>query len=347
MFGQVVDHVLRVEGDGQDARVGPSPVVKREDGVQRAGPLRLDAQAAEIGPAPEILRRGVDKAVFSHDPPEQRAGGQDDQRLVAAGVSASGCGLPKARVHKFQGHARLEDHPISTPSTKIGGSPIGFSGIWPTCGACNHSMQFVLQLDLRHPVTVCGKFAWAYLFICPHYENYQAAPRGEPCPTWDPFAGANALILQASSSSTVAAAPGGVTPFPERAVDFLPYEAEDEGEDGTGLINPKFMELLEEAEANTPADAENVEVELPEHWMAPKTVQLGGDPNWLQSPQRPKCPVCRGRMKLLAQLDAEVAEASFDEQKYYLPFGSAGWGYAFACDKECDPAGAAFLWQTS
>ena len=81
--------------------------------------------------------------------------------------------------------------------------------------------------------------------------------------------------------------------------------------------------------------------------MAPKTIQLGGDPIWLQSPEPPTCPVCRGRMKLLAQLDAEVAESSFDEEKYYLPFGSGGWGYMFVCAKECDARGAAFLWQTS
>jgi hypothetical protein len=52
-------------------------------------------------------------------------------------------------------------------------------------------------------------------------------------------------------------------------------------------------------------------------------------------------------MKLLAQLDAEVAESSFDEEKYYLPFGSGGWGYMFVCERECDARGAVFLWQTS
>jgi hypothetical protein len=210
-------------------------------------------------------------------------------------------------------------------------------------------MQFALQLNLRDPVPLSQKFAWAYLFVCPHYENYRAAPRGEPCPTWDADGGANAMFLQWATSASVGPTPGDVTPFPERAVDFAPYENdhEDEEEGGASLINPKFMELLEQAEANTPADAEDVEVVLPAHWMAPKTIQLGGDPIWLQSPEPPECPVCRGRMKLLAQLDAEVAEASFDAQKYYLPFGGGGWGYMFACAKECDPSGAAFLWQTS
>ena len=141
--------------------------------------------------------------------------------------------------------------------------------------------------------------------------------------------------------------PGDVTPFAERAVDFVPYTDEDEDESGAGPINPAFLELLQEAEANAPADAENVEVVLPPHWMAPKTIQLGGDPKWLQSPERPSCPMCGGRMKLLAQLDAEVAESSFDQQKYYLPFGSGGCGYMFSCAKECNAGGAAFLWQTT
>lgn len=259
--------------------------------------------------------------------------------------------MPKARPHKFQGHARIDDSSVTTPSTKIGGWPIGFASAWPRCRVCSHAMQFALQLNLRDPIAVSKKFAWAYLFVCPHYENDQAAPRGEPCPTWEPYGGANALILQPSAPGTMGDPPGDVTPFPERAVDFVPYERDDEDEEesggGAGLINPKFMELLEEAEANTPADAEDVEVELPAHWMAPKTIQMGGDPRWLQRPERPKCPKCRGPMKLLAQLDAEVAEASFDEQKYYLPSGSAGWGYIFACAKGCDAAGAAFLWQTT
>ena len=185
--------------------------------------------------------------------------------------------MPKARQHKFQGHARIDDHSITAPSTKIGGWPIGFSGAWPKCRLCNHAMQFALQLNLRNPIPLSEKFAWAYLFVCPHYENYQAAPRGEPCPTWEANGGANALVLQPSASATIGALPRDVTPFAERAVDFVPYESDDEdeeaGEGGAGLINPKFMELLEQAEANTAADAEDVEVVLPAHWMAPKTIQ--------------------------------------------------------------------------
>lgn len=204
-------------------------------------------------------------------------------------------------------------------------------------------MQFALQLDLRNPVSLSEKFAWAYLFVCPHYENYHAAARSQPCPAWEAEGGANVLFLQSKTSSQVSPTPRDVTPFPERAVDFVPYKGEDD--DGEG--QPDLMDLIEEAETNAPADAEDVDVELPLHWMAPKTIQLGGDPIWLQSPELPSCPVCRGPMKLLAQLDAEVAESSFDDERYYLPFGCGGWGYLFVCEKECEARGAAFLWQTS
>src|SRR5688572_4076049 len=135
-------------------------------------------------------------------------------------------------------------------------------------------MNFILQLDLRRPIPICKRFAFAYLFTCPHYENYRAGPRGEPCPTWDAFVGANDLILQTSLSGTTARIPHGSSPWPERAIDFVPYEADDsQHEDGeSGLINPKFMELLRAAEANTPPDSVNVEVVFPEHWEAPRTI---------------------------------------------------------------------------
>jgi hypothetical protein len=172
--------------------------------------------------------------------------------------------LPNARSQKFQGHARIEAHPIAVPCTKIGGQPIGFAGSWPTCRACGHAMQFVLQLNLRDPISLSKQFAWAYLFACPHYENYQAAGLGEPCPTWEAGGGANALFLQSETSTLGDLAPRDVMPFPERAVDFVSYESEDE--EGAGQAD--LMDLLEEAEANAPADADEVEVVLPENWRA-------------------------------------------------------------------------------
>lgn len=230
-------------------------------------------------------------------------------------------------------------------STQIGGLPIGFTGEWPKCRACGHAMEFLLHFDLARPLALSESFSLAYLFVCPHYENYKGGFDGHPCPTWDATAGANALILQSAASKAVARKPRGIKVWPQRFIEFSPYQKEPEDAAQAGVIDPAFLKSLEKALADAPPEAEEIEIEMPEA-PSPRVILIGGDPQWLQSPQRPKCPRCKSRMNLLCQVDAEVGELNCDED-YYLPFGSGGVGYLFACEKECDPTGAAFLWQST
>ncbi|MBN9419421.1 MAG: DUF1963 domain-containing protein [Candidatus Eremiobacteraeota bacterium] len=61
----------------------------------------------------------------------------------------------------------------------------------------------------------------------------------------------------------------------------------------------------------------------------------GGEPDWLQGDDTPRCPGCEQEMSFVAQLEEGP------DHRYSANFGG-GCGYAFACDG-CEQA--LFLWQ--
>jgi hypothetical protein len=66
--------------------------------------------------------------------------------------------------------------------------------------------------------------------------------------------------------------------------------------------------------------------------------RIGGEPCWIQNPEYPHCPSCKGLMSYLLQLDSDLAT---QEGGKWL-WGSGGIGYGFWCD-HCKVSG--FLWQ--
>lgn len=92
--------------------------------------------------------------------------------------------------------------PIKAAVTKLGGVPVFLGEAnWPTCEHCGTEMDFLAQISLESPTCFSTRFEMAYVFMCPG----KLDERGWlECRTWDPHAGANAVILQESSGSLTA-----------------------------------------------------------------------------------------------------------------------------------------------
>lgn len=245
------------------------------------------------------------------------------------------------RKPRWVGFAEKPTARIETHTTKIGGTPHGLpAGQWPQCRQCRHPLRFVLQLDLRSPLLLSSAYQLAFLFLCEGYED----ERG--CHTWDAEAGANAIVFASGPSEERTPSPANIGFFPERAVDWTDYIPVTEENEDSGFINRESWEQVEQA-LETTSDDEDIVITVPEHYGAPETLLIGGDPQWLQSDESPTCPRCSGPLRLLAQIDALIDAGCGDAESYWLPFGSGGVGYMFICDRECHPSGSAFLWQTT
>lgn len=102
------------------------------------------------------------------------------------------------------------------------------------------------------------------------------------------------------------------------------------------------MDLVEQLQDAVAAG--HKEMFLPDR--ASETLLMGGDPVWVQDEIPVSCPKCNGPAKLISQLCCEVSRSSDDSEKFYLPFGSYGDGYLFACEDECSQDATYFAWQT-
>src|SRR5262245_22733200 len=124
--------------------------------------------------------------------------------------------MDEAKPPQFQGHATHLAEPLVSPRTKIGGAPLGLSlDRWPSCARCAAKLQFVLQLNLCSPVRLSSRFEWAYLFVCPHYENYGDDPR-RMCETWVANEGTNAVVLSEPGELCESLPESSLASWPER-----------------------------------------------------------------------------------------------------------------------------------
>jgi hypothetical protein len=184
-------------------------------------------------------------------------------------------------------------------------------------------MDFLAQVPLQQPLHLSSRYSMAYIFMCPGRFDEKG---WLTCKTWDPFSGANKVIIQELS---------GHTELISRPSEFPDYSVTLEH-----VIKPLIDtsdyalpdELIEEVHGST---------------------KLGGVPMWLQDNETPQCPTCHGPMMFAAQFDAALDgslpadPAKWDAEAYkFLHFGGDdGIGYLFLCRDECGPDIGFFLWQ--
>jgi hypothetical protein len=85
-------------------------------------------------------------------------------------------------------HLRRAAHPITTPVTKLGGSPVWVEQpAWPRSNSSGEKMLFIGQVVIE-PVlfnTPPGRIAYIFINDSPKVDN-----------TWDPHSGENAVVIQ-------------------------------------------------------------------------------------------------------------------------------------------------------
>ena len=220
----------------------------------------------------------------------------------------------------------------------FGGAPLVAAGSdWPVCTSCGKRMRFFLQLDLTQlpaSAPVAQHRGVVQLFCCTSDEG--------GCPTWEPFAGANAVRLL--TDATGGLLPGlGPEPFPKKVIgDWEAFDDAPDPEefDALGLrISYDFdASTTDVACDDPPVDLHDVDIEVAELISdAEPGDKLGGWPAWVQGAEYPQCRVCGRVMELLFQIDSE------DNVPYM--FGDVGCGHITQCPDH--PAELAFGWACS
>ena len=211
--------------------------------------------------------------------------------------------------------------PIQAHTVKFGGTPILMHPLeWPTCRHCAQKMTFLAQIPLQQPLHFSRKYAMAYVFMCPGKFDQRGWLE---CQTWLPFSGANVVVLQEYSSSTI---------LIESVSEYPDYAATLEH-----VLEP-------------PVDTSDYSIDEDEHLAVSELTKIGGVPLWLQANESPVCQNCSRSMQFVAQFAAELdgrlpaGPRKWDDEKYkFFHFGgNDGIGYLFICENECQ---AAFLWQ--
>src|SRR5687768_14070183 len=132
-------------------------------------------------------------------------------------------GLPDQGRHgtRLAGRPVASPQPITDLVSKVGGTPVGITAEqWPACRECGRRMDFLLQLDLRRPLRLSERYAFAYLFMC---QGYLDRHGGHQCETWYPETGANRLLLLESPAAGVSPPDLGVVKWREFALEFREY----------------------------------------------------------------------------------------------------------------------------
>lgn len=215
--------------------------------------------------------------------------------------------------------------PVQTLTLKVGGLPVLLHEIeWPACRECGQPMSFLAQVPLHSPIAFSRKYAMAYVFMCQGKLDQRLRLQ---CRTWDAFAGANKVILQAGI---------GRARVPDRAPTYPDYIVT------LTLVREPLIDRSDFLVDQDPAEAVS------------ELTKIGGVPAWLQSNDTPQCPGCGGAMRFVAQLNDELDgplpadPIKWGDERYrFLGFGDSGLGYLFLCENECGANGAVFLWQTT
>lgn len=199
-------------------------------------------------------------------------------------------------------------------------------------------MRFMLQLNLAGLPGRCEttpREGLLSFFYC-------SVDDGD-CETWAPFSGCHSLaIFPASSFSTLKLRSGGPSPFQRKfirgwdEVTDLPDPGDHEA---CGILSTfnraAHIRTFDCASEGIHLDDVDGGVFLRDvAGTALEHDKLGGWPMWVQTPERPPCPVCQTEMSLVMQVD------SHDHLDYM--FGDHGCGHIMQCHKH--PEQLAFSW---
>jgi hypothetical protein len=198
----------------------------------------------------------------------------------------------------------------------------------PACRSCGQPMRFMLQVFFEPGFY--EPYKAAVVFICgePYGPDFKLR-----CETYDPFAGANAVVLL---KEIVSAEPSGPPPAAEVDRRHDP-------------ISPPYRVSWEEWPDFTYRPDQNDYSDTEEHRIVWAEIaaflerfgwnKRGGYAMFEQTDDTPTCPACGGPVIFAAQFSADLPIGMLEE------FGDVGTGYVFLCKAKCGDRGGAFLWQ--
>ncbi len=167
-------------------------------------------------------------------------------------------------------------------------------------------MCHMMQLDAGDYLNL-GGYARMSVFIC--------HATGGRCEDWDPYKGANKVILHRNLDDALYDGPPTVRVY--RRLRLSVDEPTDE------------LVLMRRVKSG--------EIQMPDALAALKHDKLGGGAVWLQGEDTPKSRAGDGPMRLVLQLTTDVV--SFD-------ITPGGMGYVFFDPHDKTPDAARFLWQS-
>ena len=187
-----------------------------------------------------------------------------------------------------------------------GGHPRGIRAhVWPRCRICNSPMCHMAQLDAG-PHLDLGGWARMSLFIC--------HATGGRCEDWDPWKGANRVVLQRVKDDSLYDGPPTVRVY--RRMQLTVDRAIDE------------QQLM--------AQVKNQGLALTDALEQLRHDKLGGGAVWLYGDDTPESPTDRGPMRMVLQLTTDLV--TFD-------ITSRGMAYVFLDPHDDSEDGARMLWQ--
>jgi len=198
----------------------------------------------------------------------------------------------------------VDDHPDTTGLVYFGGLPsvpAGSGFDWPRCGRCHLPMQYLGRVP--HPGDPLRRIL---LFQCANDPSL--------CDNWRLAEGASSAVVIEMADPMVTVMPpyGGVTMLPAMW-------------SGHAVADPGPYHLTRSFDLGF------------RHLGRRVLGQVGGQPEWLQAGETPRCPGC-GRLMMLA---AQIEEGP--DYRTAINFGGSGSGYIFVCG--CPANQARFLWQ--
>lgn len=188
-----------------------------------------------------------------------------------------------------------------------GGHPRGVPNeLWPRCKVCGNPMCHMGQIDAG-PWLDLGVYRRLSLFIC--------HATGGRCEDWDPFKGANQVLLHRHADDQLYDGPPTVRVYRRKVLTI-----------DDPLDERELMKRVKE-EGLSMSDA----------LEALKHDKIGGGAVWLQGDSTPMSGTGEGPMRLVAQLTTNLV--SFD----ITPEGMA---YVFFDPDDISPGAAYMLWQS-
>jgi hypothetical protein len=205
---------------------------------------------------------------------------------------------------------RILPHPGGSKEPVIGwygGHPRGIrSSVWPRCAVCGAPMCHMMQVEAGAHLDL-GVYQRMSVFIC--------HATGGRCEDWDPWKGANKVLLHDAKDDSLYDGPPTVRVY--RRLALAAGEANDE------------VAVMRRVKAG--------ELAMNDALASLRHDKLGGGAVWLQGDDTPKSRRGEGPMRLLAQVTTDIV--GFD-------ITPGGMAYVFVDPNDPSPNAAVLLWQS-